>query len=216
METFVIEATKREQTKKEANKRYRRDGLIPSIIYGQGRNINILIDNKKFYKMSSKLTKSTIINLKVQGDKDYDVLIKDYDKDYIKDRYLHLDFYELDKNKPVHFRVPLNLIGNALGIREGGILEKHLVQLEIECLPKDIVPHFDINIEHLKMNESLHVNDIKLDSKYKILSHKEEVVVHISGKLADEEETKKEGIVEEAATTAEATASETKAKEEEK
>ncbi|MCK4799320.1 MAG: 50S ribosomal protein L25 [Spirochaetes bacterium] len=138
-------------------------------------------------KLYPRLTKSTVINLKLDKNQ-YEVLIKDYEKDYIKDKFIHIDFYELKKGKPVHSFIPLNLIGNAIGIREGGILEKHLVELEIECLPKDIVSHLDVNIENMKINDTLHVRDLKIDKKHKMLSHIDEVIVHITGKIAEEVE----------------------------
>ena len=204
MKLIKLEATKRKETGKGHCKKYRKEGLMPSIIYGQGENINILINNKIFNKISSGITKSTVIDLKL-GKKEYHVLIKDYEKNYIKNEFLHIDFYELKAGKPVHFRIPFNFVGNAIGIKEGGILEKHLVDLEIECLPKDIVSCFDVNIEKMCINDTLHVTDIDLDKKYKVLSHPDEVVVHISGKMIEEEEEKKEeeveGVVEEKAAT---------------
>ena len=187
MELIELEATMRKELKKEACKRYRRAGAIPCIIYGQGKNVNIRLDSRKFIKLYPRLTKSTVINLKLDKNQ-YEVLIKDYEKDYIKDKFIHIDFYELKKGKPVHSFIPLNLIGNAIGIREGGILEKHLVELEIECLPKDIVSHLDVNIENMKINDTLHVRDLKIDKKHKMLSHIDEVIVHITGKIAEEVE----------------------------
>ncbi len=181
MNSFVLEAKKRDKTGKESSKKYRKEGYIPAVVYGQGNNINILINNNTFRKMYSKLTKSTILNLNIENKK-LDVLIKDYEKDYLRDEFLHIDFYEIDVNKPVHVQIPIVFVGTAIGIREGGLLEKHLINLDVECLPKDIVNHFEVNIEHLKINDSLHVKDLEIDTKkYKILSHADEVIVRISG-----------------------------------
>jgi len=185
MEAVLLEAKIRDNFGKGPSKKYRKEGFIPSTIYGQGSNINILIKKNVFNKLSHKITKSTVINLKL-NDKTYDVLIKDYHKDYLKDDFYHIDFYELKTGKLVHFKIPLNFIGNAVGIKEGGMLEKHLVELEVECLPKDIIASYDINIENMKINDTLHVSDLNLDSKYKILSHQDEVIAHITGKKEEE------------------------------
>ncbi len=184
-----INAIKRDKIGKEANKQYKREGKIPCILYGQGTNINLLINNDEFEKLRSLITKSTIIDLKLDGKK-YDVLIKDYDKDHIKNKFIHIDFYELKAGKSVHVKIPLKFIGNPIGVREGGILEKHLVELEIECLPNDIISNFEINIENIPMNGSLHVKEVTFDSKYKILTHPDEVLVHVSGKIKEEVEEK--------------------------
>lgn len=183
-----FEAQLRNETGKGPSKRYRRKGLIPSIIYGQGTNTNILIESNSFNKIASKITKSTVINLKVES-KNYEVFIKDFQKDYMIDKFLHVDFYELKKGKPVHCSIPFNLVGNPVGLREGGILEKHLVQVEIECLPKDVVASIDVDISGLNINQTIHVSDIKFDDKHKVLTNLEEVIVHMSGKSKGEEAT---------------------------
>jgi len=173
MSSFVLEAKIREKTGKEYSKKYRKQGYIPAVIYGQNKNTNILISSHNFRKIYPKLTRSTILSLKLEN-KNIDALIKECDKNNLKDEFIHIDFYEIDQNKPVHVQIPLHFVGNAIGIREGGLLEKHLVNLDVECLPKDIVSYFEVNIEHLKINDSLHVKDITLDKKYKILSHQDE------------------------------------------
>jgi large subunit ribosomal protein L25 len=186
MNVYEIEATKRDSFKKGPAKLYRRQGLIPSIIYGQEENKNVLISKNEFNKLSHHLTKSTIVKIKLDN-KTYEVLVKDYQKDYIKDEFLHIDFYELKSGKPVHSRISLNFVGNAIGIKEGGVLEKHLTSIDVECLPKDIVPFIDINIDNMKIGDALHVKDVQFDEKYKVLSHADDVLVHISGKMAEEE-----------------------------
>ncbi len=180
MSNFVIEAQLRDKTKKEACGRYRREGKIPAVVYGgEGENTNILIDYRTFSNMYSKLTKSTIIKLKIDN-KDHDVLIKDYDKDYVKDLYTHIDFYKLNAKKPVTLSIPLEFVGTAQGVRDGGVFEKHLTSLQISCLPKDIVTTIKVDISELKVNATMHVKDIILSKDYKVISNPEEVVVKIS------------------------------------
>lgn len=180
MSEFVLEATKRELLKKEASKRYRREGLIPSIIYGQGKNYNILINERIFNKMYPKLTKATVITLNYDG-KAYETLIKDYSKDYMKGKMLHIDFFELKKGKNVHVTVPLKLLGNPTGVRKGGFMDVHLDSIQVECKPSDIVTHFDIDVSNLDLNQNIHVKDLKLDAKYKIITSLDEVIVAIGG-----------------------------------
>lgn len=184
-----LKAIKRKETGKTANKRIRKQGFIPAIIYGQKENLNIMINHSEFIKLVHHITKSTIINLKLE-DKNLDVLIKDYDKDYITDKYIHIDFYELAKDTTAVFSIPLHFIGTPIGVKEGGILVKHLTELKVECLPKDIVPQFDIDVSNLKIGNSLHVKDLPIDkNKYKIVTHLDIVVVHISGVEKEEAPT---------------------------
>ncbi len=189
MAEFVLEVTKREQFRKEASKRYRRSGMIPACIYGQEDNKNVLVNSRDFNRMYPKLTKSTVIDLKLDG-KDLEVLIKDYQKNYVKDEFYHLDFYELKKGKTLHLTIPLEFVGTPAGIRDGGILQKHLDKLEVECLPKDIVSSFKVDISGLELNGNMHVKDLKLDAKYKIRTHLDEVMVVLSGSGKEEAEEK--------------------------
>ncbi|MCG8571588.1 MAG: 50S ribosomal protein L25 [Spirochaetes bacterium] len=188
MKMKVLEAQLRTETRKGPSRRYRRAGLIPSIIYGQGKNTNILIDAKEFGHMYPQLTHATVINLKVEN-KNVEVLIKECDHDQLNDQILHIDFYELKKGKALHTSIPVHFVGNAIGIREGGSLEKHFDYVEIECLPKDIVEHFEIDITDMKINDTKHVSDLDIDtSKYKVLTDGHEVLVKIAGKSAAIEE----------------------------
>ncbi len=182
MDIIELNAEPRVGTGKELAKKLRKDGKIPSIIYGQGTNHNIVINRHEFMKLYPKLTKSTLINLTLNNKK-HEVLIKDYAKNYIKEEFLHIDFYELQKGKLAHALTRLELIGSPVGVREGGTLEKHVTEINIECFPKDIVSHFDVDISELKIGDSLHVKDLKLDKKYKVITSGEEVIAHVSGKM---------------------------------
>ena len=87
--------------------------VTPTLDWDDGHiGINILIDEHTFNNLSHHITKATVIDLQVEG-KSYEVLIKDYEKDYIKDQFVHIDFYELKKGKPAHFNIPFNLVGNS-------------------------------------------------------------------------------------------------------
>jgi large subunit ribosomal protein L25 len=197
MEAVKIDAKKREVTGKKV-RRYRREGQIPSIMYGQGNNINLLIDGHTFLKTVGGLTKSTLINLNVEG-KEYDVLIKDYDYDHIKEQFTHLDFFELKKGSTLHTTIQVEFTGNAIGLREGGVIEKHLTNVEIECLPKDIIPYIELDITGMNIGDTMYVRDLDFDEKkYRIISHEDEVIVHVAGKMSEveveTEETDETGI----------------------
>ena len=179
-ESFVLEAKKRDLLKKEASKRYRKEGQIPAVMYGHKENANILIDNKVFSKMYSKLTRATLIDLKIEG-VDHKVLIKDYDKNQLKDQFIHIDFYEIDTTRPIRVTIPVDIQGSPIGLKDHGIMEKHLTSIEVSCLAKDIVPSFVANIENLGLNQSFHVKDLKLDSKlYKLITSEDDVIARVS------------------------------------
>lgn len=186
MAVVKLDAKVRKEIGKSASKRVRKEGYIPSVVYGQENNLNIVINQRDFIKLTHHITKSTIINLNIDG-KSIEVLVKDYDKDYMTDKFIHIDFYELKKDTVAVFSIPLHFVGNPIGVREGGILVKHLTEIKVECLPKDIVNQFDIDVTNLNIGDSLHVRDLGIDkSKYKLVTHLEDVVVHVSGSEKEE------------------------------
>lgn len=179
-ESFVLEAKKRDLLKKEACKRYRKSGLIPAVMYGHKDNVNILIENRVFSKMYSKLTRATIIDLKIDNT-EHKVLIKDYDRNNLKDQFIHIDFYEIDSTRPIHVNIPIEVVGSPVGLKDGGILEKQLNTVEVSCLAKDIVTHFEVNIGSLGLGQSLHVKDLKIDNKiFKLITNGDAVIARVS------------------------------------
>ena len=131
MSDFVLEAQKRDGLKKEASKKYRKNGFSRCYV-GQGTNSNFLINKHAFNKIYPKLTRASVINIKYE-DKVYEALIKDYQKDYLIEEFSHLDFYELKKGKDVVVDIPLNLVGSAIGLRNNGVLDVHLNTIQVEC-----------------------------------------------------------------------------------
>lgn len=180
-ESFVLEAKKRDLLKKEASKRYRKAGMIPAVMYGYKENANVLIDNKVFSKMYSKLTRATLIDLQIEGTS-HKVLIKDYEKNHLKDQFVHIDFYEVDTTRPIHVSIPVETSGSPAGLRDGGLFERRLSTVEVACLAKDIVPRFVVDVSSLGCGQAFHVKDLNLDEKvYKLVTSPEDVIARVSG-----------------------------------
>ncbi len=178
METVAFSAVERKELKKSATRRLRKEGMIPGIVYGYVGEIPIAVNAHDFRSKFHRISENTIINLQV-GDKTYDVLIKDYQTNIMKGTIEHLDFYALRSDKPVRTRIPLHLVGSSKGVREGGILEVQLHELEVECLPKDLQNQITVDITNLESGHALHVKDLKIPSGIKVLSLPDQVVVSV-------------------------------------
>jgi large subunit ribosomal protein L25 len=184
------------------SRRQRRNGKIPAVIYGHGEPKGLLIDAHEFSTKFITVSESTIINLRVDEDS-HDVLIRDYQEDTISGAITHVDFYEIERGKVLRTNVGLHLNGAAVGIREGGILESFVHELEVECLPKDLPESIDVDITHLEIGHSIHVRDIGAPSGVEILNSQDQVVCTIAHKRAEVEEVPEELAEEEAAREAE-------------
>ncbi len=180
MSNFVLEAKKRDLLKKEASKKYRKEGFIPANMYGQGENVNFLIKKDAFEKISSKISRATVIDIKFE-DKTYQALVKDYEKDHLKDIFLHVDFYELKNGKPVTVSIPLTCVGSPIGLKKFGSFETFKSTVKVECLPEDLVENIDVDVSNLDINQSFCVKDLTLDSKkFKVLDNADEVIANVA------------------------------------
>ena len=136
--------------------------------------------------------------------KSYDAFVKDTQRNIIDGNILHVDFYEVESGVALRARVTINLKGNAIGVREGGVLEFPLHEIEVECLPKDLPERIEVDISDLGANQSIHVRDIPLSDAIRVISAPDQVVALV--KYAREEAVAAPSAEEAAAATAAAPA----------
>jgi len=202
MEQKTLTAQSRKIYGSADSRRQRRNGKIPAVIYGHAEPKGLVIDAHEFNTKFMTISESTIINLQVDGDS-HDVLIRAYQEDTISGAITHVDFYEIERGKALRTNVGLHLNGAAVGIREGGILESFVHELEVECLPKDLPEAIEIDIANLEIGHSIHVRNLNAPSGVQILNSPDQVICTIVHKRAEVEELPEELAEEEAAREAE-------------
>jgi large subunit ribosomal protein L25 len=157
-------------------RRLRRSGRIPAVIYGRkGGSIPIDLDAKDFMTSVKGVSESTIVKVEVNG-KVHEAFVKDTQRDIKDGAILHVDFYEVEGNTLLRARVSIHIHGNPVGVREGGILETPLHDIEVECFPKDLPERLDVDIASLKVNQSIHVRDLVLGNGVRLISNPDQVV----------------------------------------
>jgi len=194
MEQKTLTGENRKEFKKRTASRLRRSGKIPAVIYGHSGDHPIAVDEHEFSTKFHRVSENTIINLTVEKDQ-YDVLVKDYQEDILTGKITHIDFYEIERGKALRTHVPVRLEGVSPGVREGGILDHHLHELEIECLPKDLPDTVVIDISNLEIGDSVHVGDLDPPKGVQYLNADEYVIVSVSHRKAEvleEEEVEEE------------------------
>ena len=180
MERYEITVETREETGKGVARRLRREGKIPGVIYGKSRDPKpLIVDpldiNKRLF--GNAIFELTIVN---DGEEDDELaMIKDYQKDVIKDDLLHVDFQHISMDEKIAVTVPVNLEGSAPGVQEGGVLQKLMREIEIESLPGDIPDEIVLNIDELTMGDSLQVSDLEVSDSIDILSPLGNVIVTV-------------------------------------
>ena len=159
MDNKTLSAEIRKELKKSGAKKTRKSGRIPAVIYGHNDPINISVDEKEFTKKFEKISENTIITVNVAKDS-YSVLVKSFQDDILTQKIQHIDFFEIEKGKTLKTNIPIHIEGSSIGVREGGILEVRLHELEVECLPKDIPESVTVDITELEAGDAIHVADI--------------------------------------------------------
>jgi large subunit ribosomal protein L25 len=176
MSKVVLQAKNRGKMGSAESRRIRKSGRIPAVIYGRsGKAVSIDLDSVEFIQGTKGISESTIVNVEVSG-KSYEAFVKGTQRNIIDGKILHIDFYEVESGVALRAKVSVHLHGNPIGVREGGMLENPVHEVEVECLPKDLPERLDIDISGLKANQSLHVRDIPLAAGVKLLSNPDQVV----------------------------------------
>jgi large subunit ribosomal protein L25 len=167
----------------------RQAGKIPGVVYGPGiDSIPIEIDAQEATKVINGLTGSTLVHLKIDQ-KEYSVLLRDLMRDSIRRNILHVDFYAIPTDRAIRVRVPLNFTGVSPAVRDfGGVLVHVISDLDVECLPKDLVSEISVDISPLeKIGDSIAIKDVTLPQGIRVLMDQNESVVTVTMQIAEEE-----------------------------
>ena len=185
MSQVILKARNRVNKGSGEARRIRRAGRIPAILYGRsGKAISIDLDAREFSNGTKGISESTILKIDVDG-KSFDAFVKDTQRSIQDGNILHVDFYEVESGVSLRARVSIHLNGNAIGVREGGVLEFPLHEVEVECLPKDLPERIELDISSLAANQSIHVRDLVLSEGVRIITGSDQVIALV--KYAKEE-----------------------------
>ena len=182
LETNVLEGQPREAGTKNDAKRVRRDGKIPAVVYGAGKDsLSISVDPRVVTRiLNSETGHNTIFDLAMGGE-NTKAMIVDWQYEPIKGTLLHIDLKRIALDKVLKVNVPIFLVGEAAGVKqEGGIMEQMLREVEIECLPADIPSHIDADVSQLTFGKVLRVSDLPQSEKLKFLTDANQPVAHVT------------------------------------
>lgn len=170
MELFDLEAKTRDKSGKGACRQLRQNKQIPAIVYGAKTEPAMLaLDTPTFDKLiRDRGTAGLFLNLKIDGDQERVVMLKDLQMDTFGINYVHADFHEIDMNQPVHVVVPVEAVGVSKGVKAGGLLQVIRRELEVLCKPADTPDGVQIDVSDLDVGDSVHVEDIDLGDAVEI------------------------------------------------
>jgi len=162
-------------------KQMRREGWLPSVVYGRGVvNENLKVDAKTFAELLAHSSSDNIlINLDIEGEGSRSVFLKTIQHDPLTGHALHVDFLAVDDKTEITANIPVHLLGEAKGVKAGGVLEQYAHTLEIVCFPNDLPDSIEKDVTFLEEGQSLHIGEIELPKGVKATHAADVVVAHI-------------------------------------
>ncbi len=186
MEQKTLNAESRAKLGKGESGRLKRRGRIPAVIYGHQEPLAVSIDAHEFDTKFHHISESTIIRLAVGG-QEREVLIRDFQEDAVGGQVTHIDFYEVDKNRSLRTNVRVELTGAPVGVKEGGLLEHFVHEVEVECLPASLPEKILLDVNELRLGKSLHVRELPPVEGVRFLNPPEQVVCAVVHKRVEVE-----------------------------
>lgn len=186
MMAITLKATKREDLSRAAIKQIRKDGFIPSVIYGAGNEAqNISVNNLELLKTMRDEGRNAIISLDIENGETIDVMLQEYQKQAVKGDVIHADFVVVNLTEAMDVTVAIRIEGDAVGVKDGGILQQPVFELQVRAKPRDIPDDIEVDVAALAIGDSLSVADLPVSDKYEILDESDVTVAVI---LAPQEE----------------------------
>ena len=185
----VLSGKIREKTGKVATKEVRRNGEIPAVLYGLKDNLSFSVCPDNLKDILTAKGQNALIDLSLEGNKKRKVILKEFQSHPLKERWVHVDFLEVDVTKTVKVSVNVHLIGKSAGEKMGGLVNQVIKSIHVECLPVDIPQSVDLDVTAVELGQVLHVSDLSLPDKVKILHQPNEVILSVHLEKVKEEET---------------------------
>jgi len=181
MEKVSLAAEKREEHGKGAARTLRRAGMIPAVLYREGRAQSIKLNRKDLAKLINTVAgEQVMVDLNfTDGDRKL-ALLKNFQVDPLKRELLHTDFFEVSLTEKIRITVHVSTTGEPIGVkRDAGILQHALREIEIECLPDNLPSKIEVDISKYEIGQSLHVSDLTLGEGIKLITDPHDVIITV-------------------------------------
>lgn len=178
---ITLEAKPRSETGKGAARRTRRDGLVPAVIYGAKVEATpLVVDAREMAQaLATEAGFNILINLKLDSNTTHFTMLREVQSDPIRGNLLHIDFVAIDRDVKLEADIPVHLVGEARGVKEGGVIEHHLWEIEVKALPGDVPPSFEVDISHLGIDDHIKVGELSPPEGVEVLTPPEEIIASV-------------------------------------
>lgn len=185
--TAVLQAKERKEFRGSFLTRIRKEGNIPAVVYGaKVESKPIYFSEADFTKIMRKVGRNGVISLDLDGQK-HNVILSDYQADPIKNEIVHVDLLAVDMSKEITANVRVAVIGEAAGVKDGGVLQQAMHEVSVTATPDRIPPSVDVDVTNLQVNETVTIADVKTSVGCEINHEDDEVIASILPPRQEEE-----------------------------
>ncbi|MBM4425112.1 MAG: 50S ribosomal protein L25 [Chloroflexi bacterium] len=181
MQTITLAAEHRTAVRKGLGP-LRRSGYLPAVLYGIDKTPqSIQLNSREATKIINRIIGTALIDLTLDG-QSHKTLLREVQRNFVTDEILHVDFFEVAMDRVMRVYIPVRLVGASPAVVTlGGVLVRGLPEIEIECLPGDLIQEVNADLSAIKqINESIHVSDLRVPPTIKILTHLDEQIARVT------------------------------------
>jgi large subunit ribosomal protein L25 len=188
MAEIKLTATLREATGKGPARRARTAGRVPATVYGRDmETMSITVDRRELLTaLRTEAGMNVLLDVEIDGSKTL-VITRELQRDPMKGTVLHADFVKIDRTRKIEVEVPVHLVGEAPGAKEGGVLEQPLFQVRVSCLPTDVPERIDADISGLAIGDALRAEELAVPEEVEILEDPDTTVASVAAPITEEE-----------------------------
>lgn len=175
-----LNAEPRTDAGKGVARKLRAAGRVPAVLYGQGaETMSLSVDAHEMTRaLHSGAGSNVLLDLVVDG-KDHLVIPRQIQRNHIRNTLVHVDFLAVSRTQTITTDVPVHEVGEAAGVKEGGVVEHHLRDLHVESLPQDVPDHIEVDITALAIGDMIHVRDVVAPPGVTILTNPDDAVLSV-------------------------------------
>ncbi|HZA40085.1 MAG TPA: 50S ribosomal protein L25/general stress protein Ctc [Actinomycetota bacterium] len=188
MAELKLQATRRDESGKGAARRARAAGRVPAVLYGRGMDpVSLEVDRREFVTaLKTDAGMNVLLDIEFDGTNTL-ALTRELQRDPVRGTLLHADFVKVDRTQAIEVEVPVHLVGEAQGTKEGGALENPLFSVHVRTLPGNVPEAVEADVSAMNIGDTLRVADLRVPADVEILNDPEAVVASIAAPITEEE-----------------------------
>ncbi len=190
MEDTKLSAKKRDLQGSSNSRRLRKTGSLPAVVYGEGKEaISIELNTHAFEQLLHHHASETVlVEIDLEGEGILSALVKDVQHHPVSNDLLHVDLQKIIAGQLIQVEIALELVGEALGVKEGGVLDHTMHSISVECLPKNLIEAIEVDVSDMEIGAVLHVSDLEMGANFKVLADAKAIIASVAEPRVEVEE----------------------------